>query len=65
LNTKISSIEYFLNQSILEAELKNTPLIIYFLCVLSKDNEIEKIKNRAQLYEEIVTKIIKEHNKSK
>ncbi len=65
LESKISVIDFFLNQSILEEELKNTPLIIYFLCILSKDNEIESIKNRSQLYEKIVLKIIKYHNKSK
>ncbi len=65
IKIKISVIKKFLDSSIITNELKNTPLILYFLCVLSVDNKLDKIKNRTTLYDEIVKKIIIDHNKTK
>jgi hypothetical protein len=61
-------IQKFLQQGMLEEDLKQTPLILYFLCQMSLSNgnkSLEQIHNRAELYEEIVKKILKDHQKKK
>jgi hypothetical protein len=65
LQSKIAQVHTFLNSTIITDELKNTPLILFFICKLSIDNELATITNRANLYETITKKIITEHNLSK
>ncbi|EKE27828.1 MAG: signal transduction protein [uncultured bacterium (gcode 4)] len=62
---KIVEIEWFLEWAVLDEELKNTPLILFFLCKLSHDNKLQNIKNRASLYEEISIKNLEDHQAEK
>ena len=62
---KLEEIKKFLATNILAEDLKNTPLILFFLCKLAVDEKLEAIKNRSSLYEEVIKKIIIEHNISK
>ena len=57
----INQINIFLRKDVLDEELKNTPLILFFLCVLSKNQNLKNIKNRAWLYEKIIIEILNKH----
>lgn len=60
---KLKKINEFLQKWIIDEELKNTPLVLYFLTQLSIE-EIWKIENRAMLYDMITLKILSEHKLS-
>ena len=59
IESKLQEIEIFLTGNILDEDLKNTPLILYFLCEISVGDENSKglpaiYAMRADLYEEII-----------
>ncbi len=65
IESKLQEIEIFLTGNILDEDLKNTPLILYFLCEISVGDENSKglshIRNRADLYEEMISRILAKH----
>lgn len=65
IEKKLQEIEDFLARNILGEDLKNTPLVLFFLCELSTDDKLRNITGRSSLYEEIVRRIIIKHNISK
>ncbi|MFZ2255119.1 MAG: hypothetical protein WAW59_06425 [Patescibacteria group bacterium] len=65
MDKKLQEIEEFLAKPTLSADLKETPLILFFLMKLCVKNELESIKNRADLYERMSTLLLIEHQKKK
>ena len=65
VNTLYASVQKALDSGIVSEELKNTPLIIFFLTELAIDGKLETIRNRADLYEKMVEKILFEHQGEK
>lgn len=62
LDKKIIEIDNFVTSNKLSPDIKDTKLILYFLCKLSVDNSFSEIKNRADIYEKIVRMILIKHN---
>ncbi|MDD2870907.1 MAG: hypothetical protein PHS49_02855 [Candidatus Gracilibacteria bacterium] len=58
---KLQKIIDFLKKGLIDSDLKNTPLVLYFLTQLSI-REIECIDNRSNLYEIIILNILTKHN---
>ena len=56
----ILRIHHFLQQGFLNDTIKDTPLVLYFLCTLSKNGRLEKISNRTSLYDEMVHSIFRQ-----
>ncbi len=60
-----SQIYDFLNNASIDESLKNSPLMLYMLCMLWAKGELSLINNKAWLYEKIVNRLIVDHNTTK
>lgn len=56
----ISKIYHFLEKGFLDDTIKNTPLVLYFLCTLSSSGRLQHISNRSTLYDEMVHSIFRQ-----
>ncbi len=61
MEKKLQEIEVFLEKPTLSEDIKETPLILYFLTELCVNGELGTIKNRTDLYERMIEKILTKH----
>ena len=66
IDERLKKIEEFRSKRIIDEELARSPLILYLICMLANNDELDtEISNRSQLYDRITELLFIKHNSKK